>query len=90
MVANSIEGSLREALVLPLPELVVSLSNLPNMSINGDSFTPSKTHQANTVSDFRTDTLKLKQFLVSSAIAFSTTFWQRLLVWPVITRLFVA
>jgi hypothetical protein len=44
------------------------------MSINRYSFAPSKTHQANTISDFRAYTLELKKFLMSSAVAFSTPF----------------
>jgi hypothetical protein len=90
IVPNSIICGFSETLVLPLSKLVISLSNLPNMSINRNSFAPPKAHQANTVSHLWTDALKLKKFLVSSAISFSAPFWQRLLIRAVIIRLFIA
>ena len=44
MVANSIVGGLCEALVFSLSELIVTLGDLPNMSINWDSLNPSSRH----------------------------------------------
>lgn len=64
MISNCIVHGFVERLGFTLPEFVISLSNLPDMSVDRDRLAPTQAHQADAIRDFWPNALQGKKLFV--------------------------
>ena len=73
LVSNGIICCLCQAGVLAFAKLVVSLGDLPDVRVDGYSFTPAQSHETDAIGNLGSYALQFEQLLMSMTISFSST-----------------